>query len=67
MAKAKITYDKAYAELNQILDDIQSEDVSIDQIAIKSKRANELLKFCREKLRTIESQVAENFDDEEEE
>ncbi len=66
MAKAKITYDKAYAELNQILDDIQSEDVSIDQIAIKSKRANELLKFCREKLRTIESQVAENFDDEEE-
>lgn len=65
MAKAKITYDKAYAELNQILDDIQSEDVSIDQIAVKSKRANELLKFCRDKLRTIESQVAENFDEEE--
>jgi len=65
MAKAKITYDKAFAELNQILDDIQSEDVSIDQIAVKSKRANELLKFCREKLRTIETQVAENFDEEE--
>jgi len=65
MAKAKITYDKAFAELNQILDDIQSEDVSIDQIAVKSKRANELLKFCRDKLRTIESQVAENFDEEE--
>ena len=66
MAKAKITYDKAFAELNQILDDIQSEDVSIDQIAIKSKRANELLKFCRDKLRTIEDQVAANFEDEEE-
>jgi len=65
MAKAKLTYDKAFAELNQILDDIQSEDVSIDQIAIKSKRANELLKYCRDKLRTIESQVAENFDEEE--
>lgn len=65
MAKAKITYDKAFAELNQILDDIQSEDASIDQIAIKSKRANELLKFCRDKLRTIEEQVAENFEEEE--
>lgn len=61
---AKITYDKAFAELNKILDDIQSEDVSIDQIAVKSKRANELLKFCRDKLRTIESQVAENFEEE---
>lgn len=65
MAKAKITYDKAFAELNQILDDIQSEDASIDQIAVKSKRANELLKFCRDKLRTIEEQVAENFEEEE--
>jgi len=61
---AKITYDKAFEELNQILDDIQSEGVGIDEIAKKSKRANELLKFCREKLRTIESQVAENFEEE---
>lgn len=61
---AKITYDKAFEELNQILDDIQSEDVGIDEIAKKSKRANELLKFCRDKLRTIESQVAENFEEE---
>lgn len=61
---AKITYDKAFQELNQILDDIQSEEVGIDEIAKKSKRANELLKFCRDKLRTIESQVAENFEEE---
>lgn len=61
---AKITYDKAFEELNQILEEIQSEDVGIDEIAKKSKRANELLKFCREKLRTIENQVAENFEEE---
>lgn len=61
---AKITYDKAFQELNQILEDIQSEDVGIDEIAKKSKRANELLKFCRDKLRTIEGQVAENFEEE---
>ncbi len=61
---ARITYDKAFEELNQILEDIQSSDVGIDEIAKKSKRANELLKFCRDKLRTIESQVAENFEEE---
>lgn len=61
---ARITYDKAFEELNQILEDIQSSDVGIDEIAKKSKRANELLKFCRDKLRTIENQVAENFEEE---
>ncbi len=60
----KITYDKAFEELNRILEDIQSEDIGIDDIAKKSKRAKELLKFCREKLRTIEDQVAENFEEE---
>ena len=63
---AKLNYDKAFAELNQILDDLQTDTISIDEIAKKSKRATELLDFCRKKLRTIENEVFENLSDEEE-
>ncbi len=61
---AKITYDKAFTELNKILNDLQNDEVSIDLLAKKSARANELLKFCKDKLRTIEEQVAETFEEE---
>lgn len=61
---AKITYDKAFTELNKILNDLQNDEVSIDLLAKKSARANELLRFCKDKLRTIEEQVAETFEEE---
>jgi len=61
---AKLTYDKAFTELNNILNDLQNDQVSIDLLAKKSERANELLKFCKDKLRTIEEQVAETFEEE---
>lgn len=54
---SKTSYDKAFAELNQIVEDLQSDQISIDQLAKKAKRANELLEFCRNKLRKIEEDV----------
>ena len=60
---AKLTYDKAFAELNKILEELQSEDISIDKLALKSKRANELLAFCKDKLREIEKEVNETLEE----
>ncbi len=62
---AKLTYDKAFAELNKILDELQSDNVSIDKLAAKSKKANELLAFCKNKLRQIEEEVEQVSDEEE--
>lgn len=53
-----MTYDQAYQELTTILEEIQSENVSIDSLAEKIKRANELKVFCQNKLRDIEASIS---------
>ena len=53
------SYDEAYAELQQIVTDLQNEAVRIDDLATKIERAQELVRFCREKLRSVDDQLKE--------
>nr|HMU03759.1 exodeoxyribonuclease VII small subunit [Saprospiraceae bacterium] len=55
--KKNMTYDAAYAELNNILSSLQKEDVSLDDLSEKLKRAAELSDFCKTKLRSIEEDI----------
>jgi exodeoxyribonuclease VII small subunit len=57
MKKEKMTYEAAYAELQQIVTALQSDSISIDDLSEKIKRAGELVAFCQEKLRTIENEM----------
>ncbi len=57
MSKKNMTYDAAYAELNTILSSLQMEDVSLDDLSDKLKRAAELSDFCKTKLRSIEDDI----------
>lgn len=50
-------FDKAYAELLDIVEDLRSDELSIDQLGSKIKRAKELLKITKEKLRDVEIDV----------
>jgi exodeoxyribonuclease VII small subunit len=50
MTKEKISYTEAYEELQQIVAEIESGDISVDELAEKVKRATALVKVCREKL-----------------
>lgn len=52
-----LTYQKAFEELQQITHDIESEDVSVDDLAMKVKRAAQLLELCNAKLRSTEEEV----------
>lgn len=54
---AKLTYSKAYSELEQILSDMQSDDVPIDQLSVKVKRSKELLEFCKKNLRQSQKEI----------
>jgi exodeoxyribonuclease VII small subunit len=56
MAKT-LTYELAYNELKQIAEDIENESISIDLLAKKVKRASELITFCKDKLRSTETEV----------
>jgi exodeoxyribonuclease VII small subunit len=54
---SNITYEKAFEELKQIEHDIQNEEVSVDVLAEKIKRASELITICHAKLTKTEQEV----------
>jgi len=52
-----LTFDTAYSELEKIIKQIEGESIPLDELAIKVKEAKELIRFCEEKLRSIENQL----------
>ncbi len=50
MAKIK-NYTEAITELQAILNDLKADEVAVDQLAQKVKRANELMAYCQDTLR----------------
>jgi exodeoxyribonuclease VII small subunit len=57
MSKQKMSYEAALQELQEIVDLLQEEAIGIDTLSEKVKRAAELIRFCREKLRSTEEDV----------
>ncbi|MFN6040126.1 MAG: exodeoxyribonuclease VII small subunit, partial [Bacteroidota bacterium] len=50
-------YEDAYRELKAIAQEIESQNVSVDVLAEKVRRASELIAICQQKLRATESEV----------
>ena len=57
MAKKKLTYAEAMAELEVILARLRSDELSVDYLAKSVARATELIAECRAKLTTTEEEV----------
>jgi exodeoxyribonuclease VII small subunit len=55
--KDKITYSQAIEELEAIVYEIENEDISVDQLSEKVKRASFLISMCKEALHTTEEEV----------
>ncbi|NUQ23577.1 MAG: exodeoxyribonuclease VII small subunit [Saprospiraceae bacterium] len=51
------SYESAMQELQRIVDEMQEGAVPIDELALKAAKAAELIAFCRNKLRAIESEI----------
>ncbi|MCC6601533.1 MAG: exodeoxyribonuclease VII small subunit [Crocinitomicaceae bacterium] len=65
-----LTYESAFAELQQIAVDLESEAVPVDILAEKIKHASFLVEFCQKKLRSAETEVTKilkKWDDKSEE
>lgn len=59
MSKSRqLTYSQALSELEQIVSEMEAEDVDVDRISEKVKRATALIAFCRNRLRTTEEEVS---------
>jgi exodeoxyribonuclease VII small subunit len=57
-----LKYESAAKELEEILDSLKSNTITIDSLAMKVERASVLLKYCSEKLRTTEAKVNDVID-----
>jgi len=62
-SKKKIKFSKALEELENILDALQNEEVDIDELSTKLKRATYLIKICKEKIYETELEVKDILKD----
>lgn len=53
----KLTYDEALAEIEQIVQNIEENKYSIDELSEKVKRISFLVNYCKEKLRNTEEEL----------
>lgn len=58
----ELSYEEALTELQAILQELQKEQVSIDDLSAKSERAEVLLTYCQEKLRDLNAKLAPKED-----
>ncbi len=55
--KKMVTYNEAMAEVEDILEKIENEELDVDDLAEKVKRVSVLLKICKDKLLKTNEQV----------
>lgn len=53
------SYSEAMEELERIVREIEDADISVDELSKKVKRASVLIRYCRSKLHSTESEVEE--------
>jgi exodeoxyribonuclease VII small subunit len=55
--KEKITYTEAWNELKEIVDEIETGEITVDDLSEKVSRAAFLIRICKEKLKSTEEDV----------
>jgi len=53
----QMTYSLALTELEQIISEIELEEINVDVLAEKVRKAAYLIKFCKDRLRNTEGEV----------
>lgn len=62
MAKKEQTYGEAMKELQEIMQAVENEELDVDILMEKVKRAAELIKFCKEKLLKTNTEIQKVLD-----
>ncbi|EJX11131.1 Exonuclease VII, small subunit [gut metagenome] len=64
MAAKKLTYEQAMKRLEEIVARIDSNELDIDHLGENLKEAQELIRFCREKLYKADEEIQKMLEDE---
>ncbi len=59
-----MTYREATQELEEILRAIENDSVDVDELTQKVQRSSQLIKLCKEKLRSAEKAIDQVFNEE---
>lgn len=57
-----MTYQDAYDQLVALVSDIENEQVPLDELPGKIRQASELIAFCQQRLRAVETEYQEVID-----
>ena len=57
MAKKEIKYEEAVAQLEEIVDKMENDELDIDQLSEQLKRDKELVKLCKDKLTKTDEEI----------
>ena len=52
-----LTYQQALEELENIVEALEDETIPVDELALKVKRASDLIEFCQAKLTETDAEV----------
>jgi len=55
--ESNLTYTEALSKLEEIVEQIEDDSIMLDTLTEKVAQANELIKYCESKLRSIEGDV----------
>ncbi len=53
----EMTYEQAMNKLEQIVSQVESSELDIDQLSAKLKEAKELIAFCKKRLYQVDEEV----------
>jgi exodeoxyribonuclease VII small subunit len=62
MATKKINYKKALEEIERIVQKIENEEIDVDELSTMVKRAAELIKLCKTKLKSTGEELENIID-----
>lgn len=62
MAKQEIKYEEAVRQLETIVDKLESNELGIDQLSSELKKAQQLIKLCKEKLTKTDNEIKKLLD-----
>lgn len=62
MAKKETSYKDAITEIEEIIQKIENEELEIDELSEKVKRASALIKICQKKIYQTENEIQKIID-----
>lgn len=57
MAQKNLSYTEAISAIDEILEQIETGELDVDELATKVKQASELLKICKSKLFSTSKEI----------